>query len=253
MTENNSSKLPQTNKKQSILENVISLLVSLLVVFAIRSSVVEAFKIPSGSMIPTLLTGDYIFVNKFAYGFNLPFTDWLLNSPVTLVHRDPPKRGDIIVFKYPKDESIYFIKRVIGTPGDTIELRDKTLVVNGKPMEHVELPQKEEEAIFGKMKEPKYDQPSLKLYNEHLDTKTHWLMLDTSTYATNSFGPITVPADHLFVMGDNRDFSNDSRFWGFVPMKNVKGRAMVIWLSLWVSFSDSQFIFRPERIGMVLN
>jgi signal peptidase I len=244
---------PAAPRKQSVLENVLSLLLSLLVVFAIRSSVVEAFKIPSGSMIPTLLTGDYIFVNKFAYGLNFPFSDWVMDSPLTLVHRDPPKRGDIVVFKYPKDESIYFIKRVIGTPGDTIELKDKTLYVNGKAFEHVELEAKAADAIFSKMQESKYSQSSLKIYDEHLDTKTHWIMLDTGSYSTNSFGPVTVPSDSLFCMGDNRDFSNDSRFWGFVPYKNVKGKAMVIWLSLWLDFSNSQYIFRPERIGTILN
>jgi signal peptidase I len=240
-------------KKQSHWENFLSLALSLLVVFAIRSSVVEAFKIPSGSMIPTLLTGDYIFVNKFAYGFNFPFSDLVLDKPLTLFHRDPPKRGDIIVFKYPKDESIYFIKRVIGTPGDKVELKEKTLYVNDKEFEHVELPADEEQYIFKHMQEPKYDQPSLKIYNEHLDTKTHWIMLDTSSYSSGNFGPITVPPDSLFCMGDNRDFSNDSRFWGFVPYKNVKGKAMVIWLSLWLNFSDSQYFFRPERIGTILN
>jgi len=244
---------PAKASKQSTWESALSLFLSLLVVFAIRSSVVEAFKIPSGSMIPTLLTGDYIFVNKFAYGFNVPFTDWFMDKAVTIIPRDPPKRGDIVVFKYPKDESIYFIKRVIGTPGDTIELRDKTLYVNGNAMEHVELPPADSDPIFKKMQEPKYEQPSLKIYNEHLDTKTHWIMLDTGSYSTNSFGPVTVPKESLFCMGDNRDFSNDSRFWGFVPLKNVKGKAMVIWLSLWLNFSESQYFFRPERIGTILN
>jgi signal peptidase I len=241
------------SRKQTAIENALSLLMSLLVVFAIRSSVVEAFKIPSGSMIPTLLTGDYIFVNKFAYGFNLPFTDWLMDKPITLIPRAPAKRGDIVVFKYPKDESIYFIKRVIGTPGDTIELKDKTLYVNGKAFEHVELEPQAAAEIFKKMQEPKYTQPSLHIYNEHLDTKTHWIMLDTTAYSTNNFGPVTVPPDHLFCMGDNRDFSNDSRFWGFVPYQNVKGRAMIIWLSLWLDFTNSQYTFRPERTGTILN
>src|SRR3954464_14129191 len=114
----------QTSKsrKQWIIENVTSLGLALLLVFMVRSSIIEAFKIPSGSMIPTLLVGDHIFVNKFAYGFKIPFTEWLASEPVYLVKRSPPQRGDIVVFKYPKDESLYYIKRIIGTPGDTVEL-----------------------------------------------------------------------------------------------------------------------------------
>src|SRR4051794_33499700 len=108
---------PSSKKKPSFIENIVSLAVALLVVFMIRSSVFESFKIPSGSMIPTLAIGDYIFVNKFAYGIKIPFTDAILNEPVYLVRRAPPKRGDVIVFRFPKDESIYFIKRVVGIPG----------------------------------------------------------------------------------------------------------------------------------------
>src|SRR6476660_6467164 len=117
-------------RKQWIIENVTSLGLALLLVFMIRSSIIEAFKIPSGSMIPTLLIGDHIFVNKFAYGFKVPFSDLVTDHPVYVLKRDPPKRGDIIVFMYPKDESFYYIKRVIGTAGDTIELRNKVLFVN---------------------------------------------------------------------------------------------------------------------------
>src|ERR1700751_4584053 len=112
------------NRKTWIKENVISLGSTLLVVLMIRSSVIEAFKIPSGSMIPTLLIGDHIFVNKFAYGFKIPFSDFFTDHPVYLIKRSPPKHGDIIVFLFPKDESYYYIKRVIGVPGDKIELKN---------------------------------------------------------------------------------------------------------------------------------
>src|SRR3954466_569218 len=115
------------SRKRWIVENVTSLGLALLLVFMIRSSVVEAFKIPSGSMIPTLLIGDHIFVNKFAYGFKVPFSDWFTDHPVYIVKRDPPKHGDIIVFLFPKDENFYYIKRVIGVPGDKIELKNKIL------------------------------------------------------------------------------------------------------------------------------
>src|SRR3954462_3835716 len=120
---------PKT-RKQWIIENLTSLGLALLIVFMIRSSVVEAFKIPSGSMIPTLLIGDHIFVNKFAYGFKIPFSDLVTDHPIYVVKRDPPKRGDIIVFIYPKDESFYYIKRVIGVPGDKIEVKNKHILIN---------------------------------------------------------------------------------------------------------------------------
>src|ERR1035438_9743306 len=124
----------QKSRKKWFIENVVSLGLALLIVFMIRSSVIEAFKIPSGSMIPTLLIGDHIFVNKFAYGLKIPFSDWDMfgGKPAYFIKREPPRRGDIVVFLYPKEESLYYIKRVIGVPGDTIEVRDKVLYINQK-------------------------------------------------------------------------------------------------------------------------
>lgn len=241
------------SRKQWIIENVVSLLLAVLIVFMIRSSIIEAFKIPSGSMIPTLLVGDHIFVNKFAYGLKLPFSDLFTDHPIYLVKRDPPKRGDIIVFMYPRDESFYYIKRIIGTPGDTVEVRNKAVYLNQKLVPRDLLVGPPSENLFKMMDDPKYNSANLDLYDEHLDAANHVIMLDKTNFMGESYGPIVVPPDHLFVMGDNRDFSNDSRFWGFVPMKNVKGKAFVIWLSLWVSFSDSQFIFRPNRFGTLLH
>ena len=244
---------PSQYNKKWIIENVVSLGLALLIVFMVRSSVIEAFKIPSGSMIPTLLIGDHIFVNKFAYGFKIPFSDLVTDHPIYIMKRDPPKRGDIIVFMYPKDESFYYIKRVIGIPGDTLELRNKVLYINQVRVERDLADPTQSDKIFKSLDDPKYSSASLDLYLEHLDHVDHSIMLDKTNFLGETFGPITVPAESLFVMGDNRDFSNDSRFWGFVPMRNVKGKAIVIWLSLWVSFSDSQFTFRPERIGTVLH
>src|SRR4051812_14082076 len=126
-TKNTSEDEQPKSRKQWIIENVTSLGLAVLLVFMIRSSIVEAFKIPSGSMIPTLLIGDHIFVNKFAYGLKIPFSDLVTDHPIYVVKRDPPKRGDIIVFIYPKDESLYYIKRVVGVPGDTVEMRNKIL------------------------------------------------------------------------------------------------------------------------------
>lgn len=241
------------SKKKWLIENVTSLGLALLLVFMIRSSVIEAFKIPSGSMIPTLLIGDHIFVNKFAYGLKIPFSDLVTDHPIYVIKRDAPKRGDIIVFIYPKDESFYYIKRVIGTPGDTIEIRNKILYINGQAITREPMPGDQAEKIFQSLDDPKYSRNNLELYYENLNSTHHMMMLDKNNFLGESFGPITVPADSLFVMGDNRDFSNDSRFWGFVPMKNVKGKAMVIWLSLWISFQESQLAFRPSRIGTILH
>jgi signal peptidase I len=242
------------SRKKWWVENVLSLFLALLIVFMIRSSLVEAFKIPSGSMIPTLLIGDHIFVNKFAYGFKVPFSDLTGDhSPYYLIKREPPHRGDIIVFMYPKDESFYYIKRVIGVAGDVIEIRNKELYINQKMIPRDPFIGPPAEKIFKSLDDPKYNPSNLDLYTEHLEKVDHTIMLDKNNFMGDTYGPVTVPADSLFVMGDNRDFSNDSRFWGFVPMRNVKGKAMMIWLSLWMNFSDSQFIFRPDRMGTLLH
>jgi signal peptidase I len=247
------SSYPQKTRQQWFIENVVSLLMALLIVFMIRSSIVEAFKIPSGSMIPTLLTGDHIFVNKFSYGLQIPFSDLISEKPTFIIKRDPPKHGDIIVFKFPKDPSIYYIKRVVGVPGDTVEIRNKQLYLNDKLIARDPYTGPNADKIFKSLEDPKYVPSNLDLYTEHLDGVDHLIMLDKNAFMGESHPKIQVPAESLFVMGDNRDFSNDSRFWGFVPFNNVKGKAEVIWLSLWVSFSDSQFVFRPDRIGTLLH
>ncbi len=249
MSENAPAK--KTSLVQSILLNIPAFALAFLLVFAIRSSLIEPFKIPSGSMIPTLLIGDHIFVNKLAYGVKVPFSDWF-GKPIHIVDRDPAKRGDIVVFIYPKDPSLHYIKRVIGVPGDRIEIKNKALYINDQIIPRAALDEKDAQEILKGLDDQKYAANSLELYNEQLDGHPHPIMLNKETFLGESFGPVTVPEKSLFVMGDNRDFSNDSRFWGFVPFDNVKGKAMFVWLSLWIVIDDQQVIFRPERIGTVL-
>lgn len=240
------------NRKEWLLENLKSLGVALLVVLAIRSSLFEAYKIPSGSMIPTLLVGDHIFVNKFSYGFKVPFMEWFFENPVYVVKRDGPQRGDIVVFIYPKDESLYYIKRVVGLPGETVEIRDKVVYINGTPIERLPVSTAESQKYLSLVDADKYSVSSLTLFKEKMTSTRATVMVDSNQFYRETQGPLEVPADQYFVMGDNRDHSNDSRFWGFVPSKNIKGKAVIIWLSLWVNFGDREFSFRPSRIGKLL-
>jgi signal peptidase I len=241
------------DRKKWLIENVVSLTLALLVVFTIRSSLIEAFKIPSGSMIPTLLIGDHIFVNKLAYGFKLPFSDWITGKPTYLIEREPPKRGDIIVFLYPGDTSLYYIKRVVGVPGDTIEMRNKQLYVNGNAVQREPIGEEASKQIFSQLEDPRYSTGSIDVFRERFEQDEHVIMVERYNNMDESRPPITVPPQKLFVMGDNRDFSNDSRYWGFVPYENVKGKALFVWLSLWLNLGDGQVTFRPGRIGTVLH
>ncbi|MFM0210610.1 signal peptidase I [Paraburkholderia sediminicola] len=203
----------------------------ILVVFVVRSFVVEPFKIPSGSMVPTLLVGDFILVNKFDYGIRLPITN------TKLTEGRPLERGDVVVFRYPKDESVDYIKRVIGLPGDTVAYQDKQLTINGKPVPETALPDYLDEERLGYAKQ----------FEEDLDGRKNAILnnpavppfivgaedypyRDNCTY--NARGVICkVPPGNYFMMGDNRDNSADSRYWGFAPDKNIVGRAFFIWMN----------------------
>jgi signal peptidase I len=199
-------------KKSSLRENIEAILVAIVLALFIRTFVIQAFKIPSGSMKQTLLIGDHILVNKFIYGVKIPFLQ------TTIIPITNPKRGDIVVFKFPEDPSKDFIKRVIGVAGDVVEVRDKKVYVNNKLLNH----------DFG----------------IHTDS----YILPASVQPRDNFGPIVVPPHSLFVMGDNRDQSYDSRFWGFVDLKAVKGKALMIY---W-SWDKENFGVRWNRIGHLL-
>lgn len=188
----------------------------ILVVFVVRSFIVEPFKIPSGSMMPTLLVGDFILVNKFTYGLRVPVT----NSVFFEVKH--PQRGEVMVFHFPKDPSIDYIKRVVGVPGDRIEYRDKRLYINGQALD---VQYDGDYSYVG----AGLNQINTKRYKEQLGAHRHDILIDETNPAMD--GEITVPEGHYFMMGDNRDNSNDSRFWGFVPEKNIVGRAFFVWWS----------------------
>lgn len=219
----------------------------ILVVFVIRSFLIEPFKIPSGSMIPTLQVGDFILVNKFTYGIRLP----VINQKIVPLNN--PKRGDVMVFHYPEDPSLDYIKRVIGLPGDLIEYRNKRLFIN-----NVEQPTQADG-------EYNYVEPGLSFIHtekkiEKLGDKQHALLInpemptlhlaavaefkgrENCTY-DNEMVRCKVPEGNYFMMGDNRDNSRDSRYWGFVPDNQIVGRAFLIWMN----FSDL------KRIGTLIN
>lgn len=203
----------------------------IVMVFVLRSFLFEPFKIPSGSMIPTLLVGDLILVNKFHYGVRLPVINKLI------VPNNEPQRGDVMVFRYPRDRSIDYIKRVVGVPGDEISYQNQRLFLNGV-------------AVPTQAQPDFYDEDSLryaKRFNEKLATVEHGILVDPERqlfmpqnenfpyrencqYSVNGM-TCKVPAGHYFMMGDNRDNSMDSRFWGFVPNENIVGRAFFVWMN----------------------
>lgn len=239
---------PGISKKKKFAKEFKSIGLIVFAVLAFRSVFFEPFKIPSGSMIPTLLIGDFILVNKFSYGFKMPFSDWYTN-PVYLFGESKPERGDVVVFKYPKDPNINYIKRVVGLPGDTVEVIDKVVYVNDKPINVKEVDGKK---IMEDM-DDKYRLMNFKFYENQNGEHKHISQLDPDNIYQSDYYKRTVPAGHYFCMGDNRDYSADSRTWGFVPFEYVKGEAVMIWFSMSFPFpwesDDTAFKFRPWRIG----
>jgi len=204
------------------------------IVLILRSFIVEPFKIPSASMMPTLLIGDFILVNKYDYGIRLP----VLNTKI--IENKTPERGDIVVFRYPVDPSIPFIKRIVGLPGDKFKYQDKILTINGDPVEQVEIG--DYRAVgSGKMMD------GAMLNIELLENAEHEILRMPLRPSQNVEG--IVPKGHYFVLGDNRDNSKDSRYWGYVPDENLVGRAFMIWMN-WDSKNGG---VDWKRIGTMIN
>lgn len=203
-----------TKKKNAWRENIEAILIAVLIALFIRTFIVQAFKIPSGSMLETLQIGDQILVNKFIYGVKIPFT-----NGYTLIPGKSPERGDIVVFKYPEDPSKDYIKRVVAVGGDTLQLVDKQVLVNGQTVT---------------------DQPWAVFKDDRI--------IPGQFSTRDNLRRITVPEGKIFVMGDNRDNSHDSRFWGFVDLTEVKGEAFMIY---W-SWNKNSFGVRWSRIGNLL-
>lgn len=204
-------------KEPLLVEYARSFFPVILVVFLLRSFLVEPFRIPSGSMLPSLVIGDFILVNKFSYGLRLP----IINRKIWEV--DTPQRGDVMVFRFPGNPSDNYIKRVVGIPGDRILYKDKQLYINGKLAERAML---DVPYVYKDVGERTV---SITEYMESLDGTKHVILL--SPNLTQEPMEFTVPPQHYFVMGDNRDHSNDSRYWGYVPEENLVGKAFLIWFS----------------------
>ena len=227
-------------RKSTAREYAESIGVAVLIALLLRSFVVEAFRIPSGSMIPTLQVGDHIFVNKFIYGVRVPFTDIKFGMNLR-----KPERGEIIVFKYPKDPDKDFIKRIVAVEGDSVEIRDNVPWVNGKPVDHQRIPG---ECEYDDKSEDTdhWEHRQCVGFEESLDRRKFEVIYNVGEGA-RSWPSQKVPPQSVFVMGDNRDNSHDSRYWGFVPYELIKGKAMIIWWS-----SGQPEGIRVKRMGQLV-
>ena len=232
--------------KQKIKKEIISYILIFLGVFGFKSTFFEPNHIPSGSMLPTMAIGDFILVNKLQYGLKVPFTEWF-GDPVYLTEFSQPKRGDILVFEFPQNRSVLYVKRLVGLPGDTIEIFDNRVFINDKE-------------IIGEKVTPEMQKEFLGLYtDEYYHESLEFFKVQRGeikhAIAYNNRIPhrpqrkITISDGHYFMMGDNRDHSSDSRVWGLVPQSHIRGKALFVWFNMVYPWSSEPFNIRPWRVG----
>jgi signal peptidase I len=225
------------------LENI---LIAVFLALLVRTFVITGYKVPTSSMAPTLLPGDFIFSYRLPYGIKIPLTE-------AKVAVKAPKHGEIVVFTYPDQSKTHYVKRVIGLPGDRIQIENGELILNGEKMIYEEMPQAQFEKTIQDFPNPELSVDLFKIKSEKDHADSRWLLFQKSP-KTQSFGPFIVPPNEVFLLGDNRDSSDDSRYWGTVPIERIEGQVILIWLSLnWQKkFWENRVpTLRWSRVGVV--
>jgi signal peptidase I len=233
--------------KEKIKKEIISYILIFLGVFGFKSTFFEPNHIPSGSMLPTMAIGDFILVNKMAYGLKVPFSEWF-GDPIYITEFSQPERGDIMVFEYPKNRDVLYVKRLVGLPGDTIEVFDNRVFINDKEVKGEPVSKDLAKEFLELYDEAGYmrDMKFFKVQNGDIK---HIVAHNEAMPGHLGQMKIEVPKGHYYMLGDNRDESADSRRWQFVPQSHIRGKALFVWFNMVYPWSDKPFHMRPWRIG----